>query len=106
MSETHTARGGSGGILREDGTAATTGAADLLYLSAAPTFAIMALLTGVLGGGSPDALCSNAAASLLSGMVPIMSAFHTAPWLKLISRRGEAARIGELIDSFSEPQSS
>ena len=56
MSETHTARGGSGAILREDGTAATTGAADLLYLSAAPTFAIMALLTGVLGGGSPDAL--------------------------------------------------
>jgi hypothetical protein len=46
MSETHTARGGSGAILREDGTAATTGAANLLYLSAAPTFAIMALLTG------------------------------------------------------------
>ena len=90
MSETHTARGGSGAILREDGTAATTGAADLLYLSAAPTFAIMALLTGVLGGGSPDALCSNAAASLLSGKVPmylLMSGFHTAPWLKLISRR-------------------
>jgi hypothetical protein len=63
MSETHTARGGSGAILREDGTAATTGAADLLYFSAAPTFAIMALLTGVLGGGSPDALCSSAGAS-------------------------------------------
>ena len=84
---THTARGGSGAILREDGTAATTGAADLLYLSAAPTFAIMALLTGVL---LPDALCSSAGASPLSGMVPmylLMSAFHTAPWLKLISRR-------------------
>ena len=90
MSETHTARGGSDAILREDGTAATTGATDLLYLLAAPTFAIMALLTGVLGGGSPDALCSSAAASPLSGMVPmylLMSAFHTAPWLKLISRR-------------------
>ena len=45
MSETHTARGGSGAILREDGTAATIGAADWLYLAAAPTFAIMALLT-------------------------------------------------------------
>jgi hypothetical protein len=51
----------------------------------------MALLTGILGGGSPDALCSSA--SSLSGMVPmylLMSAFHTAPWLKLIAswRRG------------------
>jgi hypothetical protein len=93
--ETHTARGGSGAILREDGTAATTGAADLLYFSAAPTFAIMALLTGVLGGGSPDALCSSAGASPLSGMVPmylLMSAFHTAPWLKLISRRRGGTR--------------
>ena len=27
------------------------GAADFLYLAAAPTFAIMALLTAVLGGG-------------------------------------------------------
>ena len=63
-----------------------------LYLAAAPTFAIMALLTGVLGGGPPDALCSIASASPLGGMVPmylLMSAFHSAPWLKLIaSRRG------------------
>ena len=75
----------------ESGNAATTGAADFLYLAAAPTFAIMALLTAVLGGGSPDALCG---ASPLSGMVPmysLMSAFHLAPWLKLISRRRNAA---------------
>ena len=65
-------------------------AADWLYLAAAPTFAIMALLTGVLGGGSPDALCSIAGASPLSGMAPMygmMSAFHLAPWLKLIASR-------------------
>jgi hypothetical protein len=63
---------------------------DFLYLAAAPTFAIMALLTCVLGGGSPDVLCSVAGASPLSGMVPmylLMSAFHSAPWLKLMSRR-------------------
>ena len=68
--------------------AANWGAAGCLSLAAAPTFAIMALLTGVLGGGSPDALCSNA--SPLSGMVPmylLMSAFHSAPWLKLIAGR-------------------
>ena len=61
----------------------------LLSLAAAPTFAIMALLTGIQGGGMPGMLCSAAHdASLLSGMVPmylLMSAFHSAPWLRLIS---------------------
>ena len=73
------------------GNAAALGAADWLCLAAAPTFAIMALLTGVFGGGAPDILCSAAKdASPLSGMVPmylLMSAFHSAPWLKLISTR-------------------
>jgi len=75
----------------ESGGAAALGAADFLCLAAAPTFAVMALLTGVLGGGAPDMLCSDAqGASSLSGMVPmyvLMSAFHSAPWLKLVSRR-------------------
>ena len=79
------------------------GAAELISLAAAPTFAIMALMTGVLGGGPLDALCSAAQhASPLSGMVPmylLMSAFHSAPWLKLISRRrstGEFRRGGAI----------
>jgi len=69
------------------------GAADWLSLMAAPTFAAMALLTAVLGGGPLDMLCSSGAdASGLTGMVPmylLMSAFHAAPWLRLIrpSRR-------------------
>jgi hypothetical protein len=71
------------------------GAADWLCLAAAPTFAIMALLTGVLDGGPLDLLCSAAReASPLSGMAPmywLMSAFHAAPWLKLISRRRSGA---------------
>jgi len=58
--------------------------------AAAPAFAIMALLTGVFGGSQPDMLCSATRdVSPLSGMVPmylLMSAFHSAPWLKLISR--------------------
>ena len=94
MSETHTGTRGSGAIICDSGKAAATGAADFLSLTAAPTFAIMALLTCVLGGGgSPDAMCSMAGASPLSGMVPmylLMSAFHTAPWLKLISNRRPA----------------
>ena len=82
----------SGTIRRENGNAPAMGAADWLHLAAAPTFAIMALLTGILGGGAPETLCSSA--SPLSGMVPmylLMSAFHTPPWLKLITgRRGGA----------------
>jgi hypothetical protein len=71
------------------------GVADWLSLAAAPTFAIMALLTVVLGGGPLDMLCSAAQdASPLTGMVPmylLMSAFHSAPWLKLIASRRSGA---------------
>ena len=74
----------------------TLGAADWLSLAAAPTFATMALLTGVLGDGAPDMLCSAMQdASPLIGMVPmylLMSSFHLAPWLKLISSRRSGAR--------------
>jgi hypothetical protein len=76
----------------ESGSAAARRAADWLSLAAAPTFAIMALLTAVLGGGPLEMFCS---ASPLSGMVPmylLMSAFHSAPWLKLISSRRSGDR--------------
>jgi hypothetical protein len=79
---------------REPATA--LGAADWLGLAAAPAFAAMALLTGVLDGGPPDILCLAAHdASPLGGMVPmyvLMSAFHSAPWLKLTSGRQSGAR--------------
>jgi hypothetical protein len=72
------------------GDAAGLGAANWLGLAAAPTFALMAFLTYVLGGGA-DMMCSAAqSVSPLSGMVPmylLMSAFHSAPWLKLICGR-------------------
>ena len=62
-------------------------AANGLALAASPTFAVMALLTGVLGGDPAGTLCSIAHAGPLSGMATmylLMSAFHVAPWLKLI----------------------
>ena len=65
------------------------GAAEFLSLAAAPTFAVMALLTAVLGGG-PLAMLCGADTSPLTGMIPmylLMSAFHTAPWLRLLSNR-------------------
>ncbi len=77
----------------ERGSAAVKGAADFLYLAAAPTFAIMALVTGLTGGGA-DALCSMTGASQFGGMVPmylLMSAFHLAPWLKFVAGRRRGA---------------
>jgi hypothetical protein len=83
--------GTTGGLPVRLGSTASFGVADWLCLAATPTFAIMALVTGV--GGTPGMLCSAVQdASPLSGMVPmylLMSAFHSAPWLKLISRRRE-----------------
>lgn len=71
-------------------------AADLLRLAAAPAFAIMALLTGRLGGGQMAMTCGTPeGASLLGGMVPmylLMSAVHAAPWLKLVAGRRRGVR--------------
>jgi hypothetical protein len=61
-----------------------------LGLAATPTFAIMAVLTAVIGGGEGDMLCSAGHGLSLGGMVPmylLMSAFHSASWLRLISGR-------------------
>ena len=61
-----------------------------LGLAATPTFAVMAVLTAVLGGGPADMLCSAGHGSMLGGMVPmylLMSAFHAAAWLRLVSGR-------------------
>ena len=94
MSEARTGGSDSVAIRRN---AATLGPADWLSLAAAPTFAIMALLTAVLGGGPMDALCSAARDAPLSGMVPmylLMSAFHLSPWLKLLSSRRRRALQG------------
>jgi hypothetical protein len=70
--------------------------AELLGFAAAPSFAVMALVTVAVGVGAPNVLCSLDV-SPLSGMVPmylLMTAFHSGPWLNLISGlRGERAGI-------------
>jgi hypothetical protein len=67
------------------------GAAAWLSLAAAPTFAVMALLTAIHSGGMPDMICSaSTGGSPLSGMTTmylLMGAFHLGPWLRLLSRR-------------------
>jgi hypothetical protein len=88
----------TGGASCDDGAAgATLEIARWLSLAGTPTFAIMALLTSVLGEGPMDMLCATGHGSALSGMAPmylLMSAFHSSPWLKLISGRRSAARRG------------
>ena len=85
-----------GNTRAEGGGVAALGAADWLCLAAAPTFAGMALLTGALGGGQTDMLCSTVpSAAPLTGMVSmylLMSAFHSPPWLKLIFSRRSGVR--------------
>src|ERR1700730_9966363 len=72
------------------------GAADWISLAAAPSFAIMALLTGIHSGAMPDTLCSAAQdASPLTGMAPmfwLMSASLSAPGLNLNFGKGSGAR--------------
>ncbi|HLG87830.1 MAG TPA: hypothetical protein VKZ79_11625 [Alphaproteobacteria bacterium] len=73
----------------------TVGAIDWLCLAAAPTFAIMALVTAVLSGGPPPMLCSAHGSSPLCGMAwmyLLMSAFHSAPWLRRIAGLRNGAR--------------
>jgi hypothetical protein len=88
-----------GAIHSENGHATTFRVADLLGLAAAPTFAIMALLTA-FDGSQQDMLCAamqNPAP--FGGMAPmylLMSAFHFTPWLKAISRWRSGARTAGL----------
>ena len=56
MSETYPSGCADGAIRPESGHAGALRAVDWLYLAAAPTFAIMALLTAARSGGQPDML--------------------------------------------------
>jgi hypothetical protein len=76
------------------------GADRWLSLAAAPTFAIMALLSATTGGGALEDFCSSAGGSPLGGMIPmylLMSAFHSAPWLRLASKA-----MSRLVPSFRD----
>ena len=86
---------------RAGGGSAAPGMARCLGLAAAPTFAIMALWTGFFSG-QPDMPCTAMqGSSPMSGMTVmylLMSAFHAAPWLRLISSR-RAVSTRRLDDS-------
>ena len=77
------------------GKAAAPGHFGWLNLAAAPIFGLMAVWT-VMSGGQPEMLCVSAnAASPLSGMALmyiLMTIFHAAPWLTLLSKMRIRAR--------------
>ncbi len=77
------------------GNTAASGVASWLGLAATPTFAIMALWSAYFSA-QPDMLCmAMQGSSPMSGMTVmylLMSAFHAAPWLKLIFGRRSGAR--------------
>ena len=88
----------------DEGDVAALVVARCLHFAAAPTFTTVALLTVVSDSDMPSMLCSAAGSSTLDGMAPmylLMAAFHLGPWLKLISRRRNAA----WHDSFPESRS-
>lgn len=89
MSEIRTRQGSNSG--------ADTGTCILwLRLAAAPTFAVMALLCGLSGGGPADILCltTNHTSPLtgMTAMYALMSAFHLPPWLTLRLRQRSGTR--------------
>jgi len=61
-----------------------------LGLAAAPTFAVMALVTGVHEARAGAVLCGVMPGAPLGGMAMmylLMSGFHLGPWLRLASER-------------------
>lgn len=79
----------AGGAIGRQRRRFAAGAIEALSFAAAPTFAVMALLTAAFGGGASDVLCSTQGAFPLGGMVPmyaLMSVVHLGPWLKLMLR--------------------
>jgi hypothetical protein len=94
-----TQAGASGVAHRDDeGIIAASVVARWLRFAAAPTFTIMALLTVVADSGLPSALCSATGTLWPGGMAPmylLMGVFHSAPWLKLISRRRRLPSVSD-----------
>ena len=72
------------------GRLAAPGAAGWLGLAAAPSFALMAVLTAFGVGGQAEVICStmqhDAPLGGMATMYLLMSLFHLPPWIRLVRR--------------------
>ncbi|WP_214477251.1 hypothetical protein [Mesorhizobium sp. dw_380] len=84
MSDIHSS---TGGAVPESTEATTSGVADWLCLAAAPTFAVMALLSCLQSGDAAMLCMGGSPLTGMAAMYLLMSAFHLAPWLRVISGR-------------------
>src|SRR5260370_11745923 len=87
MSEAYGGGPTSGAIRYERDNGPARGAADWLSLAAAPTFAIMALLTAVVACAPGESLCVAAHDLPPSGLGPIfvlLLGLPFSPWLELL----------------------
>jgi len=82
MSDTHMSTGSA-----TPETTTTLGIADWLCLAAAPTFAVMALVSCLQGGDAAMLCMGGSPLTGMAAMYLLMSAFHLAPWLRVISGR-------------------
>jgi len=82
MSDTHMSTGSA-----PPETTTTLGIADWLCLAAAPTFAVMALVSCLQGGDAAMLCMGGSPLTGMAAMYLLMSAFHLAPWLRVISGR-------------------
>ncbi|MQT15190.1 hypothetical protein [Segnochrobactrum spirostomi] len=77
--------------------------ADVLCLAAAPTFAIMAVLSVVRDGAMADPLCTAAygagPAGSMAAMYLLMSVFHAPVWLRwaLARRKGDPRSTTDVV---------
>jgi hypothetical protein len=56
-----------------------------LCLAASPVFALMALIAAVSGGNEMGCMTGPSPLTGMTTMYLLMSAFHLAPWLRLVS---------------------
>ncbi|WP_136621730.1 MULTISPECIES: hypothetical protein [Mesorhizobium] len=84
MLDIHTA---TSGAISENTNAFPLSIADWLCLAAAPTFAMMALLSCIQGGDAAMLCMGSSPLTGMAAMYLLMSAFHLAPWLRVISGR-------------------
>jgi len=84
-------------VLRLSRAIGGIGVAGALCLAAAPTFAVMALLSAVSDAGVQDVICSAAGGHTglggMTTMYALMSAFHAVPWFRLIRGGDGGGRV-------------